>query len=182
LAAVTTLRTPSQRPTHRAGSVPQIREPREREAAGRRLQPVSRYGIKSVGMSAILAEADVAQRTFYHYFPSKQEVVLAFLQRREPLWTVEWLEAQVTNRAAAPDQRLLAAFEVSNEWFHREDFQRSSFINVLPESAEPGNPVRQASTTHMARIRDFLRGWPKMQGFRSLMTSLASYERVDCRC
>jgi len=28
---------------------------------------------------------------------------------------------------------------------------------VLLETAQPGNPVRQASTAHLARIRDFLR-------------------------
>jgi AcrR family transcriptional regulator len=117
----------------------------------------SRQGIRAVGVDTIIAAAGVAKTTFYRHFPSKDDLVLAFLDRREQLWTLDWLETQVTNRSAAADQRLLAVFEVFNEWFHREDFEGCSFINVLLETAQPGNPVRQASTAHLARIRDFLR-------------------------
>jgi len=108
-------------------------------------------------VDTIIAAAGVAKTTFYRHFPSKDDLVLAFLDRREQLWTLDWLETQVTNRSAAADQRLLAVFEVFNEWFQREDFEGCSFINVLLETAQPGNPVRQASTAHLARIRDFLR-------------------------
>jgi AcrR family transcriptional regulator len=117
----------------------------------------SRRGIRAVGVDSIIAAAGVAKTTFYRHFPSKDDLVLAFLERREQLWTLGWLETQVTNRTRAPDQRLLAVFEVFDEWFHREDFEGCSFINVLLETAEPGNLVREASTTHLARIRDFLR-------------------------
>ncbi|MHB8589679.1 MAG: TetR/AcrR family transcriptional regulator [Candidatus Dormibacteraceae bacterium] len=116
----------------------------------------SHRGVRGVGVDSIIASAGVAKRTFYRHFPAKESLVLAFLQRREQLWTLGWLEAQVTNRAAAPEQRLLAIFDVFDEWFRRDDFEGCSFINVLLETAEPGNPVRQASATHLARIRDFL--------------------------
>jgi AcrR family transcriptional regulator len=116
----------------------------------------SHRGVRGVGVDSIIASAGVAKMTFYRHFPAKENLVLAFLQRREDLWTLGWLEAQVTNRAAAPAQRLLAIFDVFDEWFRRDDFEGCSFINVLLETAEPGNPVRQASATHLARIRDFL--------------------------
>jgi AcrR family transcriptional regulator len=37
---------------------------------------------------------------FYHHVPSKDDLVLAFLERREPLWTHDWLEADVKRRSA----------------------------------------------------------------------------------
>jgi len=117
----------------------------------------SRQGIRAVGVDSIIAAAGVAKTTFYRHFPSKDDLVLAFLDRREQLWTLGWLESQVTNRSAAPDQRLLEVFEVFNEWFHQEDFEGCSFINVLLETTDRGNSIRQASTTYLARIRDFLR-------------------------
>jgi len=116
----------------------------------------SHKGVRGVGVDSIIASAGVAKRTFYRHFRAKENLVLAFLQRREQLWTMGWLEAEVTNRAAAPEQRLLAIFEVFDDWFRRDDFEGCSFINVLLETAEPGNHVRQASATHLARIRDFL--------------------------
>jgi len=53
--------------------------------------------------------------------------------------------------------RLLAIFDVFDEWFQRDDFEGCSFINVLLEMFEPGNPVRRATTAHLANIRVFLR-------------------------
>lgn len=117
----------------------------------------SRQGIRAVGIDTIIARAGVAKMTFYRHFPSKDDLVLAFLDKREQLWTHEWLEAEVNRRAASPRRRLLAIFDVFDGWFHRRDFEGCSFINVLLETAEPRNPVRKATTAHLANIRAFLR-------------------------
>jgi len=117
----------------------------------------SRQGVRAVGIDTIIARADVAKMTFYHHFPSKDELVLAFLERREQLWTHQWLEAEVTRRATSPRDRLLAIFDVFDEWFQYDDFEGCSFINVLLEIFQPG-PVRRATTSHLANIRVFLRG------------------------
>jgi AcrR family transcriptional regulator len=116
----------------------------------------ARRGIRGVGVDTIIDQAGVAKMTFYRHFPSKDDLVLAFLQRREQLWTREWLEAAVKSRAAAPRERLLAIFDVFDEWFQRDDFEGCSFINVLIEMSEPGHPVKEASAAHLANIRVFL--------------------------
>jgi AcrR family transcriptional regulator len=116
----------------------------------------SHQGIRGVGVDSIIASAGVAKMTLYRHFPAKEHLVLAFLQRREQLWTLGWLQAEVTNGAATPGQQLLTIFDVFDEWFRRDDFEGCSFINVLLETVEPGNPVRQASAAHLARIREFL--------------------------
>ena len=123
----------------------------------------SRRGVRAVGVDTIIADAGVAKMTFYRHFPSKDDLVLAFLQRREQVWTHEWLEAEVSRRAAAPRDRLLSIFDVFDEWFHQESFEGCSFINVLLETFEMG-PVRDASVAHLANIRVFLRGLAKDAG------------------
>ena len=47
----------------------------------------STRGIRAVGTEEVLAKAGVAKSTLYRHFPSKEELVLAFLQRREQRWT-----------------------------------------------------------------------------------------------
>ena len=94
--------------------------------------------------------------TLYRHFASKDDLVLAFLQRREELWTRDWLQAEVERRATEPGQRLLAVFDVFDEWFRREDFEGCSFINVLLEIADPISPLHRASASHLARIRFFV--------------------------
>jgi AcrR family transcriptional regulator len=117
----------------------------------------SRRGVRAVGVDTIIAQARVAKMTFYRHFRSKDELVLAFLQRREELWTEQWLEAAVMERAASPSERLLAIFDVFSEWFQRDDFEGCSFINVLLEMVEPASPVRIATVSYLANIRAFLR-------------------------
>ncbi len=120
-------------------------------------QLFSRHGVRAVGVDTIIAQAGVAKMTFYRHFPSKDDLVLAFLRRRERLWTRDWLEAEVKRRAVTPGERLLTIFDVFDEWFQRDDFEGCSFINILLEITEPGDRVRQASTAHLANIRVFLR-------------------------
>jgi AcrR family transcriptional regulator len=138
--------------------LPRVPTPGARERVlGAAYDLFSRQGIRAVGIDTIIARAGVAKMSFYRHFPSKDDLVLAFLQKREQLWTHEWLEAEVNRRAATPRERLLAIFDVFDEWFQQEDFEGCSFINVLLEIAEPSHPTRQATTSHLANIRVFLR-------------------------
>jgi len=118
----------------------------------------SRHGVRAVGVDTIIAQAGVARMTFYRHFPSKDDLVLAFLEKREELWTHNWLEAEIRSRATKPEDRLLAAFDVFDEWFQRDDYESCSFIKVLFETFEQSDPVRGATTVHLANIRVFLRG------------------------
>ena len=120
-------------------------------------QLFARNGTRGVGVDAIIAASGVAKSTFYRHFPSKENLVIAFLRRREELWTRAWLQADVESRADQPGDRLLAIFDVFDEWFRRDDFEGCSFINVMLEVPERGNPVRTATVAHLASIRHFVR-------------------------
>jgi AcrR family transcriptional regulator len=104
--------------------------------------------------------------TLYRHFPSKDDLALEFLRRREELWTKKWLQGEVERRAATPEDRLLAIFDVFDEWFRRDDFEGCSFINVLLEIDDRKSAVRRASVNHLAVIRDFLRQLAEQAGVR----------------
>jgi AcrR family transcriptional regulator len=116
----------------------------------------SRHGVRAVGVDRIVAEAGVAKMSLYRHFPSKDDLVLTFLQEREQRWTKDWLRDEVERRASTAPERMLAIFDVFGEWFVIEDFEGCSFINVLLEFDDRGNPVRQASVEHLQNIRGFL--------------------------
>jgi AcrR family transcriptional regulator len=116
----------------------------------------SRNGVRAVGVDTIIDAAGVAKMTFYRHFPSKNDLVLAFLRLREDRWTRAWLEAEIRERASSGGGRLLAIFDVFDEWFQRPDFEGCSFINVLLEMPQPGDPLGDASRSHLATIRTLL--------------------------
>ena len=125
----------------------------------------SRRGIRAVGIEAIIARSGVARMTLYRNFASKEELVLAFLERREERWTREWLQGEVARRATDPAERLLAIFDVFDGWFREEDFEGCAFINVMLETADDhDDPVYRASVAQLAGIRDFLQGLARQAG------------------
>src|SRR6516164_1666053 len=62
----------------------------------------SREGVRAVGVDAVIARAGTAKMTLYRNFPSKDDLILDFLRRREQLWTREWLEAESRRRGEYP--------------------------------------------------------------------------------
>lgn len=110
-----------------------------------------------MGVDTIIAQSGVAKMSFYRHFPSKDALVLAFLELREERWTHDWLEAEVRRRAEQPADRLLATFDVFDEWFHSDDFEGCAFIAVLLEMSGHGE-VRRATAIGLAHIREFLCG------------------------
>lgn len=118
----------------------------------------SRHGIRAVGVDKVIANSGVAKMTLYRHFASKDELVLEFLRRREELWTRGWVEEETGRRATAPDERLLAIFDIFDEWFHQDDFEGCSFINVLLEIADRTHAIHVAAAEHLTTIREFVRG------------------------
>ena len=118
-----------------------------------------------MGVDEVIETAGVAKATLYRHFPSKDDLVLAFLERREQRWTREFVEAGARSRGSTPEERLLAIFDVFDEWFHREDFEACSFINVLLEMG-PEHPAGGASVRHLENIRSIVRGLAEEAGLR----------------
>ena len=112
----------------------------------------SRRGVRDVGIDEVIERAGVAKATLYRHFPSKDDLVIAFLERREERWTLAWVEAEARRRGGTPEEQLLAIFELFDEWFQRDDFEACSFINVLLELGQ-AHPAGQASVRHLASIR-----------------------------
>jgi AcrR family transcriptional regulator len=126
----------------------------------------SRRGIRAVGVDEVIARAGVAKATLYRHFPGKDDLVLAFLERREEVWTRAWVEGEARRLGKTPEDRLLAIFDLFDEWFHREDFEGCSFINVLLETSDRTSRVGEASVVHLATIRSIVRALAEEAGLR----------------
>lgn len=117
----------------------------------------SQRGVNDVGIDELIERAGVAKATLYRHFPSKDELVLAFLEEREQRWTYGWVEAEARRRGATAEEQLLAIFDLFDEWFHRDDFEGCSFINVLLGIGNLDHPVGRASAGYLENIRSVIR-------------------------
>jgi AcrR family transcriptional regulator len=126
----------------------------------------SRRGIHAVGIDAIIERSGVARQTMYRHFASKQDLVVAFLERRDELWTRSWLQGEVEQRSADPCEQLLAIFDVFDAWFRTPEFEGCSFINVMLEHPDSGHVLHVESCAYLQRIRDFITGLAGRAGIR----------------
>src|SRR5512132_3912300 len=117
----------------------------------------SHRGIHDVGVDELVDRAGVAKATLYKHFRSKDELVLAFLEQREQIWTYGWVEGEARRRGATPEEQLLAIFDLFDDWFHGDDFEGCSFVNVLLELRDLDHPVGRASASYLVNIRSVVR-------------------------
>jgi len=125
----------------------------------------SRRSVRSVGIGELIERASVAKTTLYRHFPSKDELVLAFLARRGQLWTRDFLEAVARRRGATADHRLLALFDVLDEWFQGEDYESCSFVSVLLEMG-PNDPLGREAIAQLESVHGVVTGLAVEAGLR----------------
>jgi AcrR family transcriptional regulator len=144
-------------------------DPQVPEARGRILNAAyelfAQRGIRAVGIDEVIARAGVAKATLYRHFRSKEDLVLAFLARRDEIWTREWFVVEARRRGSNAEERLLAFFDVLDEWFRRQDYESCSFINSLLEMGY-AHPVGAASARYLENIRAVLRDLADEAGLR----------------
>jgi len=125
----------------------------------------ARRGIRDVGINELISRAGVAKATFYRHFASKDDLVLAFLERRDRVWTLDLVVAGARRRGGTPTEQLLAIFDVFGDWFRRDDFEACSFINILLEMGA-SHPLGRASIGYLAKIRGHVKQLADEAGLR----------------
>jgi AcrR family transcriptional regulator len=140
------------------------RSPRER-LLDTAYELFSRRGIRGVGIEEVIERAGVAKATLYRHFPSKDDLVLAFLERRHQHWTEDIQQAQTRHSDGGPEERLLAIFDVLDERFHSQEFDAYLFFNALVEMGAE-HPAGRASVRHVEHIRSIVRQLADEAGLR----------------
>ena len=113
-----------------------------------------RDGFHSTGIDKILRESGVAKMTLYKHFRSKEELILAVLEERDRQFR-EWFLRELERRAVTPQEKLLAAFDVLELWFHGE-FRGCMFINAAAEYSDINEDIHRFSGDHKKHMLKYL--------------------------
>ena len=126
----------------------------------------SQNGVRATGVDRIIEESGVAKKTFYRHFPSKADLIAAFLDVRRQRWTYDWLQSEMQSLGATPRDELLAIFDALDEWFRSDDFESCSFIRTLLEITNQGDPIRKEVTNQLEVVRQVVEDPATRAGFR----------------
>ncbi|WP_445185199.1 TetR/AcrR family transcriptional regulator [Pseudonocardia sp. Cha107L01] len=126
--------------------------PRRSEARERLLATASalfyREGIRAVGVERILAEAPATRATFYRHFPSKEDLVVAYLRGVDTdirAGTQAAIEA-----APSPADALRAIGSAVADALAEPGFRGCAFLKAAAEYPDPDDRVHQAVLEHRA--------------------------------
>lgn len=112
-------------------------------------------GVPNVGINEIIARAGVARMTLYHHFPSKDDLVKAVLERRREE-RAAWL-ARGDAAAEAPLGRVLAVFDLLEEWFQAPDYRGCPLLAATFELGGQLNAARPYARAHHEAVRAYFR-------------------------
>ncbi|QFU86443.1 TetR/AcrR family transcriptional regulator [Amycolatopsis sp. YIM 10] len=103
-------------------------------------------GVHAIGVDRVIEEADVSRATFYRHFPSKDELVRAYLEAEDQ--AVRRRVALARSRAEDPRELLERLVSGLGDQICGAGFRGCPFINAAVEYPDPGHPVRQAVRVH----------------------------------
>src|SRR5678815_5532211 len=111
-----------------------------------------RDGYQAVGIDTIIAASGVAKISLYRHFPSKDDLIAAYLERSNAeFWT--WLEAEMLS-VKTPRAKLLAAFEAVAKLASSPRCLGCTFqaaASEFPDRRHPGHAVAMAHKKEIVR-------------------------------
>src|SRR6202011_1144278 len=93
-----------------------------------------RRGIRAVGVDTIAAEIGISKRTLYNHFPSKDELIAAYLARR-------FVQPHPSDKPAA--EQILGTFDSLERRFASKDFRGCPFVNAVAELGPEDRAVKK---------------------------------------
>ena len=115
-----------------------------------------RQGIRAIGVDTIAAEVGISKRTLYNHFPSKDELIVAYLTRRF---------RPISISDAPPAEQVLAVFDRLERNCASEGFRGCPFVNAVAELGEPTHAARDIAVA----FKEQRRIW-----FREMLTRLGA--------
>jgi AcrR family transcriptional regulator len=124
-----------------------------------------RHGVKATGVDAIIKASGVAKMSLYKYFPSKDALVAAYLQKTNAAMQLR-LRQSLVEAALAPAEQLLTVFDVFVALSEDASFRGCPFINVVAESGDQPNPAQQAANEFYQQVLALLTELAEQAGAR----------------
>ena len=91
-----------------------------------------RDGIRATGIDKVIAESGVTKVTFYRHFPSKNDLIRAFLDYRHQRW-MSWFTDSLQRHGGRAGGGLLPLVATMAEWFCNPIYRGCAFINTVAE-------------------------------------------------
>lgn len=109
-------------------------------------------GVRAVGVDLVVDESGVAKTSLYRHFRTKDDLIVAFLEREDIEFWAQWDEV-AARHADDPAAEIEAHMRWIGKRLARANYRGCPQINVAAEFAEADHPAREVSRRHMQALR-----------------------------
>lgn len=110
-----------------------------------------KHGYRAVGIDTIIAESDVAKATLYRHFPSKDDLIVTYLQEmNDEFW--KWFDNAAEQYPDDPRQQLLSVFQSLQQLVTTPTCYGCPFIIAVGEFPEIDHPAHQIARANKESV------------------------------
>jgi AcrR family transcriptional regulator len=109
-------------------------------------------GVRAVGVDLVVADSGVAKTSLYRHFRTKDDLIVAFLEREDVEFWAQWDEV-AARHAGDPAGEIEAHMRWIGKRLARANYRGCPQINVAAEFAEADHPAREVARRHMQAMR-----------------------------
>lgn len=114
-----------------------------------------RQGFRATGINEVIKQSGVAKATFYHHFPAKDDLALAYLEGRsadEKNSILGQIQSKRTVRG-----KFLAVMESILPWMEANKLRGCEYLNTVAEVPDPKSPLRRRGRHHYEWMRNLIK-------------------------
>ncbi len=112
-------------------------------------------GYNQTGINQIIEEANVAKASMYQHFRSKEDIAVAYLQRRHAAW-MNALRESVADKADAKE-KIYASFDYLKQWLKEVDYRGCGWQNIVTDLPEGQQKIKDQAVYHKGEVRTWIR-------------------------
>lgn len=110
-------------------------------------------GYNLTGINQIIDEAGIAKASLYYHFPSKEDLCVSYLQRRNSIW-FSGLEVYL-KETTSPKQRIIKTFDFRAVHMKKNNFGGCSYIKIISEMPQRGEKIDRQVILQKEKQRTF---------------------------